>query len=303
VKIPLLTCLLLLSAHWGRGQDFDFAPEGATWNYYRTNQGIVDAMPWFYAQGDTLISGKICRKMLTPHAGVLRFYYYVDNAARKVYQWDEVTETFILDIDFSVKPGETFERTVRLESDCLVNIAYHIESIDTVVIENKAHHFFHASYTLPTDNCGYSNDLGLRGRIGCINELPSNETYKSATYSTLYGYTGSMIPISVSAHANYGLLSYQDATIAYTTNCQLYPTVNRNIQDNPSSFSIKHTSESIRVEAPEAIGTLSIINSQGQVVYSKKGLVTNHFEIAKERIGNGVFLLIVNNSAKRIVLW
>jgi hypothetical protein len=301
MRTLLLTSLLLLTALVGRGQDFDFAPEGAIWTYYRTNIGEVDASPMFYALGDTIIDGKTCRKMLTPHAGVIRFYYYVNKIEKKVYRWDETSGSFFLEIDFSVSEGDTFYRKLRINEDCIEDIGFKIEKIDSINFNGEKHAFYHTEILLPNNICQFNENYGYYSRRWCINELEESEHYKAATYSTLFGYSVLLIPIKSNPNANYGIATFKNGDILYNANCKYgYTSVE---PKSIEAINILYSHNMITCHGKAPIRDILMTNSIGQTIMAINSIYKQSYSLDVSHLSKGVYFLYIDGFFKKILMY
>ena len=237
----------MLVALMGKGQINDFAPLRAQWRLYwasmmdRYYSGNIT----FHVTKDTLVGGKVCRKIQHFRPSILflgmqTILYHFDKDTKQLFRWNAQTSSFLLEIDFSVKVGESFTRQIWDPADeAICEVTYHVNKIDSVPYLNAdTAYFYFASITSASECIG--SDIGHYPWQGCTNVPAPERAYEFANFSSLYGFSGHFLPRITSTDLYIGLHAYSDSIRAYNTTCNSLATSRLSENAPKVSYQIQH---------------------------------------------------------------
>lgn len=223
--------------------------------------------------------------------------YHFDKDNQKLMRWNHATSSFLLEIDFSVKVGDSYTRQIwDSVNEEVCEVTHHIQKIDTVAfVDADTAYFYHALMTY-NSKCGPGN-IGDNPWVGCPNEPLPERLYEKANFSSLYGYSGHITPLQTSPEFSYGIASYSDSSRTHETSCYYYLTSRDSPISQEISYTIKHGTLTVFGKPTE---NLLLLDALGKMLYN--GPIGTKAEIDISALPAGIYFLRTANGTTKILL-
>ncbi len=296
--------LFFLSAALALPAQQEFAPIGAVWHFQRYE---FFHSPWtpirFYrieSVGDTLIQGRLCRKLHTNEPITCtwrREVEFVHQQGDTVWLYDQDRETFEVLYNFGAQPGDSWTMELVQEmSNMPITLTVGVDSIASITINGVSLRQLFASYTLHTPE--YTSDCFPFN--GAFTELLGAENY------LYYFWQFEIGPICDTPYPG-GLRCYYDPNIgAFNTGlapgCEWIGVSVRDLSDTPEHIRVfpNPTADVLTIENLRA-GPLdfSVWDVHGRIVLRGQS-TPGHTEVATGHWPGGVYVIRFEERGKGV---
>ncbi|MBX3102146.1 MAG: hypothetical protein KF690_06540 [Bacteroidetes bacterium] len=290
MKTLILTCLLCVTGLMARGQDFNFAPVGAEWEYTYYEHQMGPMVANYVSVKDTIVNTRACRKV--QRSGQSDFLILnVDPDTKRVYHYIPQLDEFGLYADFSLEVGDTLKRQ-EYSLDCMMETK--MLKIDAIIEQNifgKDYKFFQFS-----DEFVHVSDCERSGlddqsifRLAC-------PIYSYVGMSELYGFVGFITPM-YNPEGTYGLIRYSFLDEDFVIPCST-------VQRKPVGYStakVLYNRDELIIQSLDYSNKLEIRSAVGSLLYSDRFYDSKKI-LDLDFLPNGVYIVTVNNSQTKILV-